>query len=76
MEYHDPYLQGPHDQSHRQWADSVDVNIDEWTEGNKNPDGSKNKFKTPLKDLARAGHFGLQYHGQQVWFRHVIVKRL
>ena len=55
---------------------TVDVNIDDWTEGNKNPDGSKNKFKTPLKDLPRVGHFGLQYHGQQVWFRNVIVKRL
>ena len=55
---------------------TVDVNIDDWTEGNKNPDGSKNKFKTPLKDLPREGHFGLQYHGQQVWFRNVIVKRL
>jgi hypothetical protein len=55
---------------------TVDVNIDDWAEGNKNPDGSPNKFKTPLKDLPREGHFGLQYHGQQVWFRNVIVKRL
>ena len=55
---------------------TVDVNIDQWTEPKKNPDGSKNKFKTPLKDLPREGHFGLQYHGQQVWFRNVIVKRL
>ena len=36
---------------------TVDVNIDDWTEGNKNPDGSKNKFKTPLKDLPRDGTF-------------------
>ena len=55
---------------------TVDVNIDDWTERNKNPDGSKNKFKTPLKELPREGHLGLQYHGQQVWFRNVIVKRL
>jgi len=55
---------------------TVDVNIDDWTGRNKNPDGSKNKFKTPLKDLPREGHLGLQYHGQQVWFRNVIVKRL
>ncbi|MEK9773852.1 MAG: DUF1080 domain-containing protein [Opitutae bacterium] len=55
---------------------TVDVNIDDWTEGNKNPDGSKNKFKTPLKELPRNGHIGLQYHGQQVWFRNVIIKRL
>ena len=55
---------------------TVDVNIDQWTEPKKNPDGSKNKFKTPLKDLPREGHLGLQDHGQQVWFRNVIVKRL
>ncbi len=55
---------------------TVDVNIDDWTEGNKNPDGSKNKFKTPLKELPRNGHIGLQYHGQQVWFRNIIINRL
>ena len=55
---------------------TVDVNIDEWTEPNKNPDGSKNKFKTPLKDMPRVGHLGLQYHGQAVWFRKFEIKPL
>ena len=51
----------------------IDVNIDDWKEPNKNPDGSKNKFKTALKDLPRSGHFGLQYHGQPVWFRNIMI---
>ncbi|MDG1355695.1 MAG: DUF1080 domain-containing protein [Opitutales bacterium] len=55
---------------------TVDVNIDQWTESKKNPDGSKNKFKTPLKDMPRTGHLGLQYHGQPVWFRNFEIKPL
>jgi hypothetical protein len=55
---------------------TVDLNIDQWTEPNKNPDGSKNKFKTPLKDMPRVGHLGLQYHGQPVWFRKFEIKPL
>lgn len=52
------------------------ANIDDWTTGNKNPDGSRNKFKKPLKDLPRTGKLGLQYHGHPVWFRNVKVKKL
>jgi len=55
---------------------TVDVNIDQWTEPKKNPDGTKNKFKTPLKDMPRVGHLGLQYHGQPVWFRKFEIKPL
>ena len=54
----------------------IDVNIDNWKEPNKNPDGSKNKFKTALKDLPRSGNFGLQYHGQPVWFRNITITPL
>ncbi len=52
------------------------MNLDDWTEAGKNPDGSKNKFKTAYKDMPRAGHVGLQYHGQPVWFRNVRIKAL
>lgn len=55
---------------------TVEVNIDEWTIAKKNPDGSKNKFKTALKDLPKTGHIGFQYHGQQVWYRNVSIKVL
>ena len=54
----------------------IDVNIDDWKEPNKNPDGSKNKFKIALKDLPKNGHFGLQYHGQPVWFRSIKINSL
>ena len=51
----------------------LEANIDEWDTPNKNPDGSKNKFKTALKDLPRTGHLGLQYHGKPIWFRNIKV---
>lgn len=54
----------------------IDLNIDDWEEPNKNPDGSKNKFKIALKDLPKNGHFGLQYHGQPVWFRSIKISSL
>ena len=54
----------------------VEADIDKWTEGNKNPDGSKNKFTTPLKDIPRKNHIGLQYHGHPVWFRNIQVEKL
>ena len=49
----------------------IDLSIDDWKEPQKNPDGSKNKFKTALNDLPQNGHFGLQYHGQPVWFKNI-----
>ena len=54
----------------------IDVSIEDWKEPKKNPDGSKNKFKTALKDLPRIGNLGLQYHGQAVWFRNINVTPL
>ncbi|MBT5322640.1 MAG: DUF1080 domain-containing protein [Verrucomicrobiales bacterium] len=54
----------------------VNANLDDWTTGNKNPDGSRNKFKTALKDLPRTGHIGFQDHGQNVWYRNVYLKKL
>ncbi len=56
--------------------ETVNVNIDNWTTARKNPDGSKNKFKTALKDLPKTGHIGFQYHGQMIWYRNVSIKVL
>jgi hypothetical protein len=54
----------------------IDMDLNQWTEPNKNPDGSKNKFRTALKDFNRDGHIGLQDHGAWVAYRNVRVKVL
>ncbi len=54
----------------------VDCDLDQGTESGKSPDGTKNKFKTPLKEFPREGHVGLQDHGSEVWFRNLKVKPL
>lgn len=51
----------------------IEANLDEWTSANKNPDGTKNKFKTALKDQPRTGYIGFQDHGHDVWYRNVTV---
>jgi hypothetical protein len=54
----------------------VEADLDRWTETGKNPDGSKNKFKKPIRDFARIGRIGLQDHGRPVWYRNLRIRRL
>ncbi|MFH1719958.1 MAG: family 16 glycoside hydrolase [Planctomycetota bacterium] len=56
----------------------IDMDLNLWIEPNKNPgpNGSKNKFRTALKDFKREGHIGFQDHGANVWFRNVRIKEL
>ncbi len=54
----------------------IDMDLNRWTEAGKNPDGTKNKFKTAYKDMPRAGFIGLQDHGNPISFRNLRIKRL
>lgn len=53
-----------------------DVDVNDWPEAGKNPDGTANKFKVAIKDKPRQGRIGLQNHGQVVWFKEIRVKPL
>jgi hypothetical protein len=52
------------------------VDVNDWPEAGKNPDGTPNKFKVAIKDKPRTGCIGLQNHGQVVWFKHIRVKNI
>lgn len=58
----------------------VDVDLNDWPEVKKNPDGTPNKFPVALKDFARKGPIGLQgLHGKAqapVWYRNLKIKPL
>lgn len=69
-------VKGPKLVCHINGQQVLDLNLDDWTTPEKNPDGTKNKFKTALKDLPRTGHIGFQDHGHDVWYRNVRLKTL
>ena len=56
--------------------EAFSINLNDWKEAGKNPDGSTNKFKTALKDLPRTGRIGFQNHGQVVWYRNISINEL
>lgn len=57
-----------------------DIDLNDWSEPRKNPDGTDNKFATALKDFSRLGPIGLQgihgREGQPVWFRNLKIREL
>ena len=54
----------------------IDMDLNKWDTARKNFDGSKNKFRVPLKTLTHAGYFALQTHGRPIWYRNIRVKPL
>ncbi|MCX5645627.1 MAG: DUF1080 domain-containing protein [Phycisphaerae bacterium] len=58
-------------------VDIIDMDLDQWTQAGKNPNGESNKFKTAYKDMPRVGNLGFQFHGAPVvWFRNLKIKSL
>ena len=49
----------------------IDMDVNQWTTPQKNPDGTKNKYKKAVKDFPRSGHIGFQDHGKPVWYRNI-----
>jgi hypothetical protein len=54
----------------------VDLDLNNWPEVGKNPDGTPNKFHKPIKNMPRHGFILLQDHGTPVWYRNIYIKPL
>lgn len=54
----------------------VSADLDLWTTPGKNPDDTPNKFRKAYRDMARSGRIGLQYHGNPIAFRNLLIERL
>lgn len=52
------------------------VDLDEWKEPNKRPDGSAHKFDIAYKDHPHKGYIGLQDHGSDCWYKNVKLRIL
>lgn len=52
----------------------IEMNLNDWTEAGKNPDGSNNKFNIAYKDLPPEGFLGFQDHGYPIEYRNLKIK--
>lgn len=52
------------------------MDLNEWPEPNKRPDGSEHKFDVAYKSHPRTGYLGLQDHGSDCWYRNIKLKPL
>jgi hypothetical protein len=47
------------------------LDLDQWPEKNKRPDGTDHKFDVAFKDHPRKGYIGLQDHGSDCWYKNI-----
>jgi Domain of Unknown Function (DUF1080) len=53
------------------------IDLDQWTEPNKRPDGTNHKFTgVAIGKLPRTGYLGFQDHGSDCWFRNIKINPL
>jgi hypothetical protein len=52
------------------------IDLDDFKEPFKRPDGSAHKFDRAMKDQPRKGYIGLQDHGADCWFKNIKLKAL
>jgi hypothetical protein len=52
------------------------MDLDEWPEMNRRPDGTEHKFDVAYKDHPRKGYLGFQDHGGDCWYKNVKIKPL
>lgn len=51
----------------------AEMDLDQYTTAGRSPDGTENKFKYPMAKLPRRGYIGLQNHGNEVWYRNLML---
>ncbi|WP_165250716.1 3-keto-disaccharide hydrolase [Paludisphaera soli] len=52
------------------------INLDEFKEPGKRPDGSQHKFSNvAIEKLPRTGYLGFQDHGQNCWYKNITLKK-
>lgn len=66
---------GPHIEVYVNGKQVSRVDVDQFTEAGKRPDGSSHKFGV-VRDMQRSGYLGFQDHGHKVWYRSVKVREL
>jgi hypothetical protein len=47
------------------------INVDEWPEMGKRPNGSRHKFGAAIKEMPRSGYLGFQDHDHVCWYKNV-----
>ena len=52
------------------------MDVDQFTQPNLRPDGSRHKFDIAYKDHPRKGYIGLQDHGADCWYKNIKLKPL